>query len=106
MAVRIMCSVCDKFIREARVAEMRNLTGTEICQPCEKRIEFVMNDIKIISQNSQKDLLEQAATVKKNLDVVEKIAKQAINSIEATKQRVTSELEAAKKKVLTPKDTE
>ena len=37
MAVKVVCSICDEFIKNAE--DMRSLTGREVCGRCGKRID-------------------------------------------------------------------
>lgn len=79
MAVKIFCNACKGFIKNANRNEIKNLTGDEICQPCE-------------------------ANVKNAFDEVTKAAKRAVVQIERVRDQKKAELERMAKKVIKADD--
>jgi hypothetical protein len=77
MAVKIFCSACQQFIKDATRVEIRTVTGEEICSDCEKG-------------------------VKNAFDEVEKSARRAIVQIETVRDQAKANLERLYKKVIKP----
>lgn len=46
MAVKIFCSSCENFIRNAYPAEISNLTGDEICENCENKQSLILTKME------------------------------------------------------------
>jgi carboxylesterase type B len=100
MAIKIFCNVCSKFIRDARVIEMKTITGTEICTECEKRLEFKMTEVQLIAQDAVKKIEVIVAETQKELSGFERITKKSIKAIEDVRQKIVAEINDAIKKVV------
>lgn len=77
MAVKVFCSACREYIKDANPKEIRNLTGDEICDSCR-------------------------VSVKNAFDEVEKYAKRGIVQIESLRDQIKAGLERMAKKVIKP----
>lgn len=105
MAIKIFCNVCSRFIRDAKVLEMKTITGTEICPECEKRLEFKMNDVQVVAQDAIKKIEKIVADTQKELSGFERVSKRAINQIESARQQVVADINSAIKKVISPEES-
>ena len=75
MAVKIFCSACQQFIRDAKQAEISSLKGTEICSACETRVNTLLVE-------------------------VEKTHAKALNQINMARDTAKAEIEEAKRRVI------
>jgi len=55
MAIKIFCSSCEQFIRNASPSEISNLTGQEICENCaNKQSEYIVSIEKAATRAHRK----------------------------------------------------
>lgn len=78
MSLKVFCDTCQEFIKVAKQDEVSELKGPVICQKC---------------LNKSSDYLKQ----------VERIASQAMNSINNTLDRARAEFDDARHKVVDAK---
>lgn len=45
MAVKVHCSICDKFIQEMEKYEFDKLTGKELCGECGEKVKKVIDEL-------------------------------------------------------------
>jgi len=75
MALKIFCNICQNFIRNAKISEVGQLKGDEVCEECSTHI---------------------ADTFKE----VDKIARQGIVKIEGVRDKIKADLENALRNVI------
>jgi len=71
MGVEISCEVCRKFIRSVEVGNVESITGDEICNDCDRKIQQLYVDLDgVISKYRSKldNLFRQA-----RLEIAEKL---------------------------------
>ena len=66
--IKIHCSLCEGFIKDITLAEVSNLTGTEICQECKAKLNTVMVELRKIHIGYEKQLEELYTKAKADLD--------------------------------------
>lgn len=53
MAVKIFCNMCQTYIKDAiNKNEIRNLTGSEVCESCSSKAKTAMDEIIKASKRS------------------------------------------------------
>jgi len=56
MAVKVHCSKCGVFIKNAEQAEIQKLTGKEICPECNARIQAVFKELDTFEKKYKEDI--------------------------------------------------
>ena len=100
MAVRVHCSICDKFIKSIEQYDFQKLTGEEICQKCGKKVKKVQVELDELVKDSA---LEIEATRKRFLKIAgafEDIVKKHTNHVSSFHTTRTAELDAKIKDIL------
>jgi len=68
MAVKIFCNACQNFIRDAKPSEIPNLKGTEICAPCEGRVNTLLTELDKIHQRSMHQISQIRDTARAEME--------------------------------------
>ena len=68
MAVKVFCNMCQTFIRDAKVAEISNLKGTEICKGCESKTVEIIASMQKISGRAAKQITDIASKAIAEMD--------------------------------------
>jgi len=74
MAVKVYCSACDVFIKNADVQELKVLTGKEKCVDCGKKIEELYQFVDTRIANFNKDIENRLGRIKKKFNTLDTIA--------------------------------
>jgi hypothetical protein len=72
MAVKIFCNMCQKFIRDAKIIEISNLKGTEICIDCEKKTGGFIVDMEKASLRAVKQIQDISSRARAELEEMKK----------------------------------
>lgn len=106
MPVKITCKVCGKFIKDVEPKFFSDLTGSEICKSCGKRIEGVLVDIKNLklkANNKLDDLYSEYASETAN---IERAKRRISHKMNLVMDETVADFEILKKHILegTPKE--
>jgi len=100
MAVKIHCSICDKFIKEIDSYDFQKLTGEEICTKCGKKVSEVYSELDGMVDAFKKEL----ALKQKRMDQITGAFKHTIKKYEdfinSFKTTRTAELDNRMKDIL------
>ena len=58
MAVKVHCSICEKFIKNVEQYDFQKLTGEEICKKCGDRVSKVYGELDGLIGESTKEIEE------------------------------------------------
>jgi hypothetical protein len=68
MAVKIFCNACQNFIRDARIHEIPELRGTEVCTTCEGKAKSAFDALDKISKRAAKRIHDTASKAKADME--------------------------------------
>ena len=101
MAVKVHCSICDKFIKDVDNYDFQKLTFQEICKKCGERVDNVYGKLDQMVSELEKDILDK----KKRMTVVTNAFNDAIKrfSVDLQSFHTTrrAELDSRMKDILT-----
>ena len=73
MAVKIYCSICERYIKNAGDDEISKLTGKEICSTCSKKMSDLKSYIDSKIEGYEKDLMKMLSDAKKKFGELDKV---------------------------------
>ncbi len=56
MAVKIHCSICDRFIKAVDKNDLQKLNGEETCEKCGKKVKKAYGELDIMVKGFKEDL--------------------------------------------------
>ena len=62
MAVKVFCSICEKFIKDVPENEIGTLNGREICEPCGKKVSTILSELDTLKGKHDEELKKAHAT--------------------------------------------
>jgi len=52
MALKLFCAFCEKYIRDLNKSDIGDVTGRELCEDCQVKMEDVFKKIRDVSNRS------------------------------------------------------
>ena len=104
MAVKIHCSICDKYIMDVDKYALQKLSGEEICDKCERKVKKVYGELDAMVDEFKKDLTARHAKVIKTYQSLNKIYDKYVGQIGSFYTTRTAELDNRMKDVLKKED--
>ena len=65
MAVKIHCSICDKFIKRVYEKEIQKITGREMCEDCGAEVTRIKKELDDMVTEVKKDLDKRHKSIMK-----------------------------------------
>ena len=100
MAVKIVCSMCQVFIKDVQTNEINRITGKEICKGCVAKLDEAHGFITTSIKQFKQDLEELVAEAKKNFNMLDAVYKKFINEITGLQTTTTAEIKKRLEDVL------
>ncbi len=98
MAVKVICSICDNFIKEA--TEFQSLTGNEICDRCGKKIDRLFEQLESSKKKYDNEIQVLFVDAKKKFDKLEAIYNRYHSDAKSFYTTFRAELQSAKEGVM------
>lgn len=100
MAVKVYCSACDVFIKNADVQELKVLTGKEKCEDCGKKIQalYQVVDERVAHYNAE--LEQRLDTAKRKFATLDKAHNRFYTDGKSLYSTVKAELDAHLENIL------
>ena len=100
MAVRVHCSICEKFVRNVEQYDFQKLTGHEICKKCGERVSKVYGELDKLVTDSTKEIEEHRKKMAKVTGAFNEIVKKYTENIKSFHITRTAELDNRMKDIL------
>jgi len=100
MAVKIVCSMCEVFIKDANANELNRITGKEICKDCAAKLDEAHGFITVSIKQFKQDLEKLVADAKKNFNMLDATYKKFINEATGLQTTTTAEIKRRLEDVL------
>lgn len=100
MAVKVNCSICDKFIKNVEPYEFQKLTGKEICEDCGKKVREVYTELDDMVIKAKKNLEETQRKSTRTMDVLLKSVKRYTDELQSFHTTRKAEIDNRMKDIL------
>jgi len=100
MAVKIHCSICDKYIMDVDKYELQKLSGEEICDKCERKVKKIYGELDKMTDEFKKELTLLNNRMVKTYNSLNKIYEKYNSDIKSFYTTRTAELDNRMKDVL------
>ena len=71
MAIKVFCSICEKFVKKAEQFEFQKLTGKEMCEDCGKKINGLYQVLDEHIKQYNAELEKKLGLVKKKFSTLD-----------------------------------
>ena len=92
MAVKIHCSSCGNFIKDAKQDEIQKITGKEICGECAAKINGALKFIDDTVADFKKNIEKMVSDAKKDFGNMDKVHNKFLNTITSLHTTTSAEL--------------
>ena len=100
MAVKVHCSICDKFIKDVSNHEFQRLTGEEICEGCGKKVKSVYGKLDKLVSDSEKEIEESRKKMLKITGAFNEIIKKYTDHVKSFHTTRTAEIDSKMRDIL------
>ena len=100
MAVKVDCSICDKFIKSVEPHDFQGLTGEEICEKCGKKVKKVYDELDKFVEESKKEIESAQKRMAKITGAFQEIVRKHTNHVSSFHTTRTAELDSKIKDIL------
>ena len=100
MAVKVHCSICDKFIKSVEQYDFQKLTGEEICEKCGKKVKKTYTELDDMVAEFKMELEANQKRMVKVTGAFQDIVKKYTNTIQSFYITRTAELDNRMKDIL------
>jgi len=100
MAVKVFCSICDRFIKDVDNSEFGRLDGREICTDCGGKVDEIFADLNKGVADFKKALAEKHADMSKRYASLKKGHDRFEADIKSLYTSMSAELNRRKEDIL------
>jgi len=100
MAVKVHCSICDKFIKDVDNYEFQKLTGKEMCNKCGAKVSGMYQKIDNLKDDFAKEAILIQQRMKKTTESFNKVMERYSKDIASFYTTRTAEIDSRMQDIL------
>lgn len=99
MAVRLYCSVCEKFVKKLTEIETKKIRGNELCVDCSKKIADIYANLDSAEAKYQQEVRDKFVALQQELLAVQKFKEQNVSQVKIILAGIRPEIEGMVKEI-------
>jgi len=104
MAVRLYCSICEKFVKRLTEIETKKITGKELCDDCSKKIADIYANLDSAEAKYQKEVRDKFVDLSQEFVSVQKFKEQNVSQVKIILAGIRPQIEEMVKEIFRERD--